>query len=186
MAEREAQIRDARLEVVVETGYRRWQIFGVGRHDIVAQQARQRRRAAGWPKNALPKRGSAFFLTRLDLVASRVRAQQPTLGNRSTGRLIAAFPCPSRPPLVAGEAVRVPGLGSFDVAARPAREGRNPQTGEAIPQRGSKPPLAARLGHCARTLPDPQRDWGIFYRKAARAVAFAATIYTHNPAFSTA
>ena len=34
--------------------------------------------------------------------------------------------------LVAAEAVRVPGLGSFDVAARPAREGRNPQTGAAI------------------------------------------------------
>ena len=33
---------------------------------------------------------------------------------------------------MAGEAVRVSGLGTFDVAARPAREGRNPQTGEAI------------------------------------------------------
>lgn len=40
--------------------------------------------------------------------------------------------------LVAGEAVRVSGLGSFDVAARPAREGRNPQTGEAIQIAASK------------------------------------------------
>jgi DNA-binding protein HU-beta len=40
--------------------------------------------------------------------------------------------------LVAGEAVRVSGLGSFDVAARPARKGRNPQTGEAIQIAASK------------------------------------------------
>ena len=53
------------------------------------------------------------------------------------------------------------------------------------PQRRSKPSLAARLGHCARALPDPQRDWGIFYHKAARAVAFAAAINIHNPASST-
>ena len=34
--------------------------------------------------------------------------------------------------LLAGDAVRVYGLGIFNVAARPAREGRNPQTGETI------------------------------------------------------
>ena len=34
--------------------------------------------------------------------------------------------------LVAGEAVRVSGLGVFNVAARPARQGRNPRTGESI------------------------------------------------------
>jgi len=34
--------------------------------------------------------------------------------------------------LVAGEEVRVSGLGTFNVVARPAREGRNPQSGEAI------------------------------------------------------
>ena len=40
--------------------------------------------------------------------------------------------------LVAGEAVRVSGLGTFDVAARPAREGRNPQSGETIKIAASK------------------------------------------------
>ena len=40
--------------------------------------------------------------------------------------------------LVAGETVRVSGLGSFNVAARPAREGRNPQSGEAIKIAASK------------------------------------------------
>jgi nucleoid DNA-binding protein len=39
---------------------------------------------------------------------------------------------------VAGEAVRVSGLGVFNVAARPAREGRNPRTGESIEIAASK------------------------------------------------
>src|SRR6266852_8350586 len=40
--------------------------------------------------------------------------------------------------LVAGETVRVSGLGIFNVAARPAREGRNPRTGETIEIAASK------------------------------------------------
>jgi nucleoid DNA-binding protein len=40
--------------------------------------------------------------------------------------------------LLAGEAVRVSGLGIFNVAARPARRGRNPQTGETIEIAASK------------------------------------------------
>ena len=40
--------------------------------------------------------------------------------------------------LVAGEAVRVSGLGTFNVAPRPAREGRNPQTGETVKIAASK------------------------------------------------
>jgi len=40
--------------------------------------------------------------------------------------------------LMDGEAVRISGLGTFDVAARPAREGRNPQSGEAIKIAASK------------------------------------------------
>jgi DNA-binding protein HU-beta len=40
--------------------------------------------------------------------------------------------------LVAGEAVRVSGLGIFNVAARPARTGRNPQTGAAVQITASK------------------------------------------------
>jgi DNA-binding protein HU-beta len=40
--------------------------------------------------------------------------------------------------LLAGDAVRVYGLGIFNVAARPAREGRNPQTGETIQIAASK------------------------------------------------
>src|SRR5258708_1397234 len=42
MAKREAQMRDARLEVVVETCHRRRQVFVIGMGNVVAQQARQR------------------------------------------------------------------------------------------------------------------------------------------------
>jgi DNA-binding protein HU-beta len=38
----------------------------------------------------------------------------------------------------AGQAVRVSGLGTFNVAARPARDGRNPQSGETIKIAASK------------------------------------------------
>ena len=44
VAERKLQMRDARREVVIEAGYRRGQIPTVGRRNVVAQQARQRRR----------------------------------------------------------------------------------------------------------------------------------------------
>ena len=40
--------------------------------------------------------------------------------------------------LVAGEPVRVSGLGTFNVAVRPARDGRNPQTGQSIKIPASK------------------------------------------------
>ena len=40
--------------------------------------------------------------------------------------------------LVAGEVVRLSGLGTFNVAARPAREGRNPQRGETVKIAASK------------------------------------------------
>lgn len=40
--------------------------------------------------------------------------------------------------LSAGEPVRVAGFGVFDVATRPARQGRNPRTGETIAIAASK------------------------------------------------
>jgi DNA-binding protein HU-beta len=52
--------------------------------------------------------------------------------------------------LVAGEPVRVFGLGTFNVAARSARDGRNPQTGESIKIPASK---AVRF-HAGKTVKD--------------------------------
>jgi hypothetical protein len=57
MAKRETQMRDARLEIVVETGHRRGQLVFVGRRDIVAQQARQR-----WRSRLVTGRGARLEL----------------------------------------------------------------------------------------------------------------------------
>ena len=42
--ERKAQMRDARFEVVLQAGHRRRQRRAIGRHNVVAQQAGERRR----------------------------------------------------------------------------------------------------------------------------------------------
>lgn len=42
--------------------------------------------------------------------------------------------------LEAGEDVKIPGLGTFTVVERAAREGRNPATGEALHIEASKAP----------------------------------------------
>ena len=58
--------------------------------------------------------------------------------------------------LVAGEAVRVSGLGTFDVAARPAREGRNPQNGETIKITASKA-VRFRAGKAVKDALNPPK-----------------------------
>jgi DNA-binding protein HU-beta len=59
-------------------------------------------------------------------------AQATELNQAAAGQAVKAAVNAILDALVAGEAVRVSGLGTFEVAARPAREGRNPQAGEAI------------------------------------------------------
>jgi hypothetical protein len=44
MRERELQVRDACVEVVVQARHGRGQVAAIGRRDVVAQQPRQRRR----------------------------------------------------------------------------------------------------------------------------------------------
>jgi DNA-binding protein HU-beta len=65
-------------------------------------------------------------------------AQATELNQAAAGQAVKAVVNAIHGALVAGEAVRISGLGSFDVAARPAREGRNPQTGETIQIAASK------------------------------------------------
>src|SRR6267142_1478589 len=65
-------------------------------------------------------------------------AQTSELNQAAAGRAVKAVVNAILDALVAGDAVRVSGLGIFNVAARPAREGRNPQTGEAIQIAASK------------------------------------------------
>src|SRR6201984_923619 len=59
-------------------------------------------------------------------------AQATELNQAGAGQAVKAVVNAILEGLLAGEAVRVSGLGSFNVAARPARQGRNPQTGETI------------------------------------------------------
>src|SRR5258706_15955246 len=64
--------------------------------------------------------------------------QATELNQTAAGQAVKAVVNAILDALVAGDAVRVSGLGTFDVAARPAREGRNPQTGKAIQIAASK------------------------------------------------
>jgi DNA-binding protein HU-beta len=65
-------------------------------------------------------------------------AQATELNPAAAGQAVKAVVNAILDGLLAGEAVRVFGLGIFDVAARPARQGRNPQTGETIEIAASK------------------------------------------------
>jgi len=65
-------------------------------------------------------------------------AQATELNQAAAGQAVKAVVNAILDALLAGEAVRVFGLGIFDVAARPARQGRNPQTGETIEIAASK------------------------------------------------
>ena len=59
-------------------------------------------------------------------------AQATELTQAAAGQAVKAVVKAILDALSAGEAIRVSGLGTFDVAARPARQGRNPRTGETI------------------------------------------------------
>ena len=63
-------------------------------------------------------------------------AQATELNQATAGQAVKAVVNAVLDALLAGEAVRVSGLGVL--AARPAREGRNPQTGETIQIAASK------------------------------------------------
>src|SRR6266550_1218077 len=65
-------------------------------------------------------------------------AQATELNQAVAGHAVKAVVNAILDAVLAGDAVRVSGLGIFNVAARPAREGRNPQTGETIQIAASK------------------------------------------------
>ena len=77
-------------------------------------------------------------------------AQAAELNQKAAGQAVKAVVSAILDSLVAGEPVRVSGLGTFNVAARPAREGRNPQSGETIKIAASK---AARF-HAGKAVKD--------------------------------
>jgi DNA-binding protein HU-beta len=81
-------------------------------------------------------------------------AQATELNQAAAGQAVKAVINAILDALVAGEAVRVSGLGTFNVAARPARGGRNPQTGGDHPnrsQQGSTVPRGQGRQRCPQS-----------------------------------
>src|SRR5271170_8456420 len=65
-------------------------------------------------------------------------AQATELNQVAAGQAVKAVINAILDALLAGDAVRLSGLGTFNVGARAAREGRNPRTGQAIEIAASK------------------------------------------------
>lgn len=65
-------------------------------------------------------------------------AEKAGLTKADADRAIKAFADVVTGALKKGDKVAVPGFGTFSVASRAAREGRNPQTGEVVKIKASK------------------------------------------------
>jgi DNA-binding protein HU-beta len=92
-------------------------------------------------------------------------AQKTTLTQAAATEAVKAVVQAMLESLVGGEQVRVSGLGTFNVAVRPARDGRNPQTGQSI----KIPPRKAVRFHAGKAVKDalnPPRSTG--NKKSAR------------------
>jgi DNA-binding protein HU-beta len=93
-------------------------------------------------------------------------AQATELDQAGAGQAVKAVVNAILDALSAGEAVRVSGLGIFDVAARAARQGRNPRTGETIAIAANK---AVRF-HASKAVKDalnPPPPKGALRKKTA-------------------
>lgn len=67
-------------------------------------------------------------------------AEKADISKADAGKVITALFDSIQDTLCRGGKVAIPGFGTFDVADRPARQGRNPQTGAAIQIAASKAP----------------------------------------------
>ena len=74
--------------------------------------------------------------TQAELIASV--AKDAGVSQADAGKVLMAFVDAIHASLTAGEDVRISNLGVFDTAARAAREGRNPSTGDTIQIAASK------------------------------------------------
>ena len=77
-------------------------------------------------------------MNKTELVANM--AAKCELTKKETEAALNAFMACVEEALVAGEKVQLVGFGSFETRERAAREGRNPQTGEAMTIAASKTP----------------------------------------------
>ena len=67
-------------------------------------------------------------------------AEKAELSKKDAEKAIKAFTDVVSDELVKGEKIQLVGFGTFEVAERAAREGRNPKTGETMPIAASKAP----------------------------------------------
>ncbi len=67
-------------------------------------------------------------------------AEKAEMSKKDAEKALRAFEEVVTEALAANDKVQLVGFGTFDVAERAAREGRNPQTGKAMPIPASKAP----------------------------------------------
>ena len=67
-------------------------------------------------------------------------AEKAELSKKDAEKAMKAFTDVVAEELVKGEKIQLVGFGTFEVAERPAREGRNPRTGETMKIAASKSP----------------------------------------------
>ena len=67
-------------------------------------------------------------------------AEKAGLSKKDAEKAVKAFTDVVSEELKKGEKIQLVGFGTFEVAERPAREGRNPKTGEPMPIAASKAP----------------------------------------------
>ena len=67
-------------------------------------------------------------------------AEKAEISKKDAEKAVKAFTDVVAEELVKGEKVQLVGFGNFEVSERPAREGRNPRTGETMTIAASKTP----------------------------------------------
>ncbi|MBQ1688103.1 MAG: HU family DNA-binding protein [Lachnospiraceae bacterium] len=77
-------------------------------------------------------------MNKAELVAAI--AEKTELSKKDSEKALKAFIDVVTEELTQGEKIQLVGFGTFEVAERPAREGRNPQTGETMKIAASKAP----------------------------------------------
>ena len=77
-------------------------------------------------------------MNKTELIAAM--AEQAELSQKDAEKALKAFVDIIGEELTKGEKVQLVGFGTFEVSERPEREGRNPQTGEAMKIAASKSP----------------------------------------------
>ena len=77
-------------------------------------------------------------MNKAELIAAM--AEKAELSKKDSEKALKAFIDVVTEELVKGEKIQLVGFGTFEVSERPAREGRNPQTGETMEIKASKAP----------------------------------------------